>query len=114
MPPNFIIDFRASSEFCPHHVSHYLGMDVHDTNLISRNIPLEEGMVLTVEPGIYIPRDGAKSKYLGEVPGEFLGVGVRIEDDILIVRDSETDKLSCEVLSRACPKKVQDIESLLL
>ena len=43
----------ACSEFCPHHVSHYLGLDVHDTALISRNIPLEEGMIITMEPGIY-------------------------------------------------------------
>lgn len=38
-------------DFCPHHVSHYLGMDVHDTGLIPRNIPLQPGMVITVEPG---------------------------------------------------------------
>lgn len=38
-------------EFCPHHVSHYLGMDIHDTALIDRNVPLKPGMVFTVEPG---------------------------------------------------------------
>jgi len=39
-------------EFCPHHVSHYLGMDVHDTDDINRSIKLCPGMVITVEPGM--------------------------------------------------------------
>lgn len=38
-------------EFCPHHVSHYLGMDIHDTAHIERNVPLKPGMIFTVEPG---------------------------------------------------------------
>jgi hypothetical protein len=42
---------QAAYSFCPHHVSHYLGMDVHDTALIPRSVPLEPGMVITVEPG---------------------------------------------------------------
>jgi len=41
-------------EFCPHHVSHYLGMDVHDTDDIKRSIKLCPGMVITVEPGIIL------------------------------------------------------------
>lgn len=103
----------ACTEFCPHHVSHYLGMDVHDTSLISRNVPLEEGMVITVEPGIYIPlRSPLTSKYLSQVPPHFRGIGVRIEDDVLITRRNK-DSLTCEVLSRACPKSVGDIEALV-
>ena len=99
----------ACNEFCPHHVSHYLGMDVHDTALVSRNIPLQEGMVITVEPGIYIPRHpAATSKYLSRVPEEFRGMGVRIEDDVLITRHPH-----CEVLSQACPKNLEDIEELV-
>jgi Xaa-Pro aminopeptidase len=38
---------------CPHHVSHYLGIDVHDTDKVKRNIPLETGMVITIEPGMH-------------------------------------------------------------
>lgn len=64
----------ATREFCPHHVTHYLGLDVHDTALISRNIALEENMVITVEPGIYIPKR-ARSKYLSKVPDIFKGIG---------------------------------------
>ena len=99
---------EAASEFCPHHVSHYLGMDVHDTPLISRNIPLQEGMVITVEPGIYIPRSPRhNSKYLTKVPEQFRGIGVRIEDDVLIT------STSCEILSKSSPTCVEEIESLV-
>lgn len=43
----------AAYSFCPHHVSHYLGMDVHDTSKISRSIRVQPGMIVTVEPGLY-------------------------------------------------------------
>ncbi len=42
---------QIANSLCPHHVSHYLGMDVHDVRTISKNIRLEPGMVITVEPG---------------------------------------------------------------
>ena len=104
---------EASGEFCPHHVSHYLGLDVHDTSLISRNIPLEEGMVITVEPGIYIPKNptGSANRYLSKVPSNFRGIGVRIEDDILITRKGKD--LSCEILSSGTPRQISDIEELV-
>jgi Xaa-Pro aminopeptidase len=44
-------NLQAAYQFCPHHVSHYLGMDVHDTPLITRNIKIRPGMIITVEPG---------------------------------------------------------------
>lgn len=52
--------FQAASEFCPHHVGHYLGMDTHDTHLVSRGLGLHPGMVITVEPGIYISADNSE------------------------------------------------------
>ena len=54
------IGFQAAGEFCPHHVGHYLGMDTHDTHMVSRGLGLHPGMVVTVEPGIYISEDNKK------------------------------------------------------
>jgi len=96
-------------KFCPHHVSHYLGMDVHDTSAISRGIPIQAGMVLTIEPAIYVT-DSKTAKRTSR--SEFDGICVRIEDDILIHLDTN-QKLSCEILTHHCPKTVQDIENLM-
>ena len=54
IPKTFVGDtlIAAAYTYCPHHVSHYLGMDVHDTGKISRGIRLQPGMIVTVEPGI--------------------------------------------------------------
>jgi Xaa-Pro aminopeptidase len=73
-----------------HGLSHWLGMDVHDVGQVPT--PLAPGMVLTVEPGIYLPREG---------------LGVRIEDDILVTPEGH------EVLSAAAPKRPDEIESLM-
>lgn len=72
-----------------HNVSHHLGLDTHDA--ANREKPLEEGNVITVEPGLYIPE---------------LEIGVRIEDDILIHKDH------AECLSLEIPKEIDDIEKL--
>ena len=74
---------EAYRAFCPHNSSHWLGMDVHDVGdyrVDGEWRPLEPGMVLTIEPGIYIP-DREETAELSE---EFRGIGVRIEDDVLI------------------------------
>lgn len=92
---------KAAYQLCPHHVSHYLGMDVHDTSLVNRNIQIQPGMILTIEPGIYV---NAKNKL---VPKEFQGIGVRIEDDVLITEQGPV------VLSRNCPKRLGDIEEII-
>jgi len=102
------------SELCPHHVSHYLGMDVHDTPLVSRNIPLAPGMVITVEPGLYFPR-GRQIRHLdaSRLSPDLLGIGTRLEDDVLITRDPNGNGLTCEVLTESCPKSMEDMEKVM-
>ncbi len=79
------------SDYYYHNISHQLGLDVHDLTFGS-DVPLEKGMVITVEPGLYI------SKW---------SIGIRIEDDILITDDKP------EILSAAIPKKIDELEKLL-
>ncbi|XP_058809545.1 xaa-Pro aminopeptidase 3 isoform X2 [Phymastichus coffea] len=90
----------ATYLYCPHHVGHYLGMDVHDTPKISRSIRVQPGMIVTVEPGIYV---NPKNQY---APLEFHNFGIRIEDDVLIQDDGPV------VLSQNCPKETADVEAL--
>lgn len=90
--------------FYMHNTSHWLGMDVHDVGkyyVNGESIKLEVGMLLTVEPGLYI-QEGMQG-----VPEEYIGIGIRIEDDILI---TETGN---EVLSQRVPKTVEDIEKMM-
>ena len=79
MPPQ-LVESGAYKPFYMHRTSHWLGMDVHDVGFYSENgaaRPLVPGMVLTIEPGLYVAEDAA-------APAEFRGLGVRIEDDILV------------------------------
>ncbi|XP_069855714.1 xaa-Pro aminopeptidase 3 isoform X3 [Dipodomys merriami] len=92
--------FKVARKYCPHHVGHYLGMDVHDTPDMPRSLPLKPGMVITVEPGIYIPEDDR------DAPEKFRGLGVRIEDDVVVTQDSPL------ILSADCPKEISDIEQI--
>ncbi|XP_076387021.1 xaa-Pro aminopeptidase 3 [Megachile rotundata] len=92
--------FSAIHAYCPHHVSHYLGMDIHDTGKISRNLKLQSGMIITVEPGIYVSQ---KNPF---APAEFYDLGVRIEDDILITENGPVN------LTETCPKQINEIEAL--
>ncbi len=88
-------------QFYMHRTSHWLGMDVHDVGkykLGEESRELEPGMVLTVEPGLYIAADA-------EVPEAYQGIGVRIEDDVLVTPDGY------EVLTAAILKEVDDIEA---
>ena len=90
-------------QFYMHRTSHWLGMDVHDVGVYrvaDRPRPLEPGMVLTVEPGCYVAAD------CEAVAPEWRGIGIRIEDDVLVTADG------CTVLSSAVPKSVADLEAL--
>ncbi len=96
-----LVKDEAYKPFFMHKTSHWLGMDVHDVGnyyLGGKARPLEAGMVLTVEPGIYIARDNDK------VPAAFRGIGVRIEDDILVT-DGAPDNLT-----QAIPKTVAEVQ----
>jgi Xaa-Pro aminopeptidase len=86
--------------FFMHKTSHYLGMDVHDVGRYfdgGRPRPLEPGVVITVEPGLYFGRDA-------DVPERYRGIGVRIEDDVLI------EPGGARVLSSNVPKEADDVE----
>lgn len=93
-----VIKEAGYDRFWLHSVSHHLGLDVHDAGVMDT---LRAGMVITVEPGIYIP--GADTT----VSAEYRGIGVRIEDDVLV-----TDT-GAEVLSALVPKDIADIERLM-
>jgi Xaa-Pro aminopeptidase len=89
--------------FYMHRTGHWLGMDVHDVGsyqLDGKWRRLEPGMVLTVEPGLYVAPDA-------EAPAEYRGIGIRIEDDVLVTADGH------EILSRDVPKEIDEIERLM-
>ena len=98
-----LIEKGEHTRFYMHRTGHWLGLDVHDVGryrIDGAARPLEPGMVLTVEPGIYIAED------LEDVGDHYRGIGVRIEDDVLVTEDGH------EVLSAAIPKEVDDIEAI--
>ncbi|TPX32927.1 hypothetical protein SeMB42_g07564 [Synchytrium endobioticum] len=84
-----------------HHIGHYLGMDVHDTDDVPRDRRLVRGMVVTIEPGLYIPNDPH------QYPPELCGTGIRIEDNVVV---GERDYV---VLSAEAPKEIVDIEAIM-
>ena len=100
-PAQLVAD-GAFKPYYMHRTSHWLGLDVHDVGFYSENgvaRPLAPGMVLTIEPGLYVG-DGTAA------PPEYRGLGVRIEDDILV-----TDS-GYENLTASTPKTVAEIERL--
>ena len=89
--------------FYMHRTSHWLGMDVHDVGAYSAGgapRPLEPGMVATIEPGLYF------SPGLEGVPEEYRGIGIRIEDDVLVTPEGP------RVLTEAVPKQADQILAL--
>lgn len=103
-PPEKLFEQEAHKKCFMHGIGHYLGLDVHDvgpTEVDGKPYPLEPGMVLTIEPGWYI------SSGTEGVPEAFWGIGVRIEDDVLV---TETGG---EVLTPGIPKEIEEIEALM-
>lgn len=98
------IDDESYRRFYLHSTSHWLGLDVHDVGTYRLDEqtprPLVEGMVLTVEPGLYIPEDD-------ELPAAYRGIGIRIEDNVVVTSAGH------EVLTSGVPKQVAEIEQLM-
>eukprot|EP00879_Flechtneria_rotunda_P028716 GHRR01030931.1.p1 GENE.GHRR01030931.1~~GHRR01030931.1.p1 ORF type:complete len:455 (+),score=161.77 GHRR01030931.1:479-1843(+) len=101
LPTAGLEDFTAGlyREFYCHSIGHYLGMDVHDTNTVGPHRTLEPGVVMAIEPGVYIP-DHPQF-------GAYAGIGVRIEDDVLVSTSG------AQVLSDIVPVDPDEIEALV-
>ena len=102
--PAELVESEAFKRFFMHQTSHWLGLDVHDAGDYRPRggdwLPLAPGMVLTIEPGLYIPD-------ADDVPAELRGIGVRIEDDVVVTEDG------CEILTRDVPVDPEAIEQLM-
>jgi Xaa-Pro aminopeptidase len=98
-----VLEKETYKRFYMHRTGHWLGLDVHDAGEYKRAgkwRALEPGMVLTVEPGLYI-------RAAADVPERLHNIGIRIEDDVAV------NAAGCEVLTVEAPKRIDDIESLM-
>jgi Xaa-Pro aminopeptidase len=102
--PEKLIEDETFKRFFMHNTSHWLGLDVHDAGPYREPdgtpVSLQPGMVLTVEPGLYVPEDAEN------VPAELRGIGIRLEDDVLVTEDGH------EVLTRGVPVDPDEIERI--
>ena len=101
-----VLEEESFKRFTLHRTSHWLGLDVHDVGdyrIRDDWRPLEENMILTVEPGIYIPN----TENYADIEERWRGIGIRIEDDVLI------EKQGNRILSAALPKELEAIEALM-
>ncbi len=104
VPRTEAIERLLFKKYYPHGVSHYIGLDVHDTGLYQvggEARKLEPGTAFTIEPGLYIPADDK------DAPEELRGIGIRIEDDVVITATG------CENLTSEAPKEVSELEALV-
>jgi len=98
-----VLEKEAYKRFYMHRTGHWLGLDVHDAGDYKRSgkwRSLAPGMVLTVEPGLYI-------RAADDVPKPLHNIGIRIEDDVLVTESG------CEVITAEAPKRIEDIEALM-
>ena len=99
-----LIESEAYKDFYMHRIGHWLGRDVHDVGdykVGGEWRVLEPGMVMTVEPGIYVAPDNEN------VDKKWRGIGIRIEDVVLVTRDGPV------VLSRNIPRTVEEVEAAM-
>ncbi len=100
-PADRVLEDKLFRRYYPHQTSHWLGLDVHDVGayyLDGKPRALEAGMVFTVEPGLYVPASDTRA------PAEMRGIGVRIEDDILVTDEGSRN------LTAGVPRSVVEIE----
>ncbi|QLB21433.1 Xaa-Pro aminopeptidase [Vespertiliibacter pulmonis] len=97
-----LIEEKAYKAFYMHGLGHWLGLDVHDVGDygVDRDRPLQIGMVLTIEPGLYIPKNA-------DVPEQYKGIGIRIEDNLLITEYGNKN------LTSGVPKEIEEIEAIM-
>jgi Xaa-Pro aminopeptidase len=98
-----VLEKEAYKRFYMHRTGHWLGLDVHDAGDYKRQgnwRTLAAGMVLTVEPGLYI-------RAADDIPERWRNIGIRIEDDVLVT------EAGCEVLTAETPKAIADVEALM-
>src|SRR2546426_2808579 len=110
--PAKLIEEKKFMQFYMHNLGHFLGIDVHDAGRYYFNgesRPAEPGMVMTIEPGLYISPDtkNIPEGFNQDVPAKYLGIGVRIEDDVLVTENG------ARVLTHKVPKDPQEIEALM-
>jgi Xaa-Pro aminopeptidase len=110
--PAKLIGEKKFMQFYMHNLGHFLGIDVHDAGRYYFNgesRPAEPGMVMTIEPGLYISPDtkNIPEGFNQDVPAKYLGIGVRIEDDVLV-----TEK-GARVLTDQVPKDAGEIEAVM-
>jgi len=102
--PEQLIKDKKYEKFYMHGLGHMLGIDVHDVGRYyfgKESRALEPGVVMTIEPGIYVAPDTK------DVPEQYLGIGVRIEDDVLCTNNGP------RVLTSKVPKQAEEIEALM-
>ncbi|MDK9694523.1 MAG: aminopeptidase P N-terminal domain-containing protein [Sulfurimonas sp.] len=99
-----LIKKKKHKKYYPHGIGHWMGIDVHDPapyrDTKNQEILLQKGMVLTIEPGLYIDANDKN------VPEKYRGIGIRIEDNILVTKDG------CENLSYAIAKSIKEVEAI--
>ncbi len=95
---------KAHKRYYPHGIGHWMGIDVHDQcpykTIYGEEFALKQGMVMTIEPGIYLDKEDKS------IPAKYRGIGIRIEDDILVTKNG------CENLSYEIAKEINEIYSL--
>ena len=99
-----LIADEGYKKYYMHGTGHWLGLDVHDVGAYYRggeSRPLVPGMVLTIEPGLYVPEDD------DDAPPQYRGIGIRIEDDVLITPGGN------RVLTAAAPKAIDEVEAVV-